>query len=157
AAIPIIARCLPSGDNEASLTVSGCRKASRAGSLCPNENRAAWACAHPSASAASANVRIRLVTSFLPMPGDFLARSHCPRAAARPRFVSARRLHHHLQPLLPLELVDAEPVGDAHAFGHRLRVAEPDRVAQLARVAHAQLQVLLADQALLHHVDLVAE
>ena len=51
----------------------------------------------------------------------------------------------------------AEPVDQPHAVGHRLDAAEPDRVAQRAGVAHAQLQVLLADQALLDDLDLVAE
>jgi hypothetical protein len=48
--------------------------------------------------------------------------------------------------------VEREPVGQPGPIGQRLGVAEPDRVAQLAGVAHAQLQVLLADQPLLQHL-----
>ena len=45
---------------------------------------------------------------------------------------SVGRLDHHLHALPALPFVQRQPVGQAHALGQRLGVAEPDRVAQRA-------------------------
>ena len=82
------------------------------------------------------------------------ARPVLGRGAARQRF---GRLHDHLHPLLAVPAVQAQPVGQAHPLGQAFGAAEPDAIAQDLTLTDAQLQVLLADDALLHDLDRVAE